>query len=116
MSGDDKVRFTSGILPRYIRLSKSIEELFPWLYLKGSSTGNFGEALAALLAPEAGGRDRCRSPRARRGVAYDPSLSYSSPSGGGASHGSSTPSTGNSRPNVRSHNDCFSSTPDSGRG
>ncbi len=54
-SGGDKIRFTSAILPRYLRRSKSIEELLPWLYLKGISTGDFGEALAALLGPEAPG-------------------------------------------------------------
>jgi transposase-like protein len=55
VSGDGKIRFTSAILPRYLRRSKSIEELLPWLYLKGLSTGDFGEALAALLGPEAPG-------------------------------------------------------------
>ena len=34
-------------LPRYLRRSKSIEELIPWLYLKGVSTGDFQEALQA---------------------------------------------------------------------
>jgi len=50
-----KFRFTSRILPPYLRRTKSIEELIPWLYLKGISTGDFGEALAALLGPEAPG-------------------------------------------------------------
>ena len=50
-----KIRFSSAILPPYLRRSKSIEELLPWLYLKGISTGDFGEALAALLGPEAPG-------------------------------------------------------------
>lgn len=49
------IRFTSAILPPYLRRSKSIEELIPWLYLKGISTGDFSEALAALLGPEAPG-------------------------------------------------------------
>ena len=55
--GDDaeKVRFTSTILPPYLRKAKSIEELLPWLYLKGISTGDFHEALAALLGPNAAG-------------------------------------------------------------
>lgn len=55
--GDDaeKVRFTSKILPPYLRKAKSIEELLPWLYLKGISTGDFHEALAALLGPNAAG-------------------------------------------------------------
>ena len=48
-SGDeDKVTFTPSILPRYLRKAKSIEELLPWLYLKGVSTGDFTEALEAV--------------------------------------------------------------------
>ena len=50
-----RIRFTSAILPPYLRRAKSIEELLPWLYLKGISTGDFSEALAALLGPEAPG-------------------------------------------------------------
>lgn len=50
-----KVRFTSSILPPYLRKAKSVEELLPWLYLKGISTGDFQEALAALLGPNAAG-------------------------------------------------------------
>ena len=41
-------RFTSSILPKYLRKSKAIEELVPWLYLKGISSGDFPEALGAL--------------------------------------------------------------------
>src|SRR5579883_2106657 len=47
--------FTSAILPPYLRKTKSLEELIPWLYLKGISTGDFSEALQALLGPEAPG-------------------------------------------------------------
>jgi transposase-like protein len=39
----------------YLRRAKNLEELLPWLYLKGVSTGRFGEALAALLGPDAPG-------------------------------------------------------------
>ena len=53
--GGPPVRFTSSILPPYLRRAKSLEELLPWLYLKGISTGDFGEALAALLGPKAPG-------------------------------------------------------------
>ena len=49
------LRFISTILPPYLRRAKSIEELLPWLYLKGISTGDFSEALAALLGPDAPG-------------------------------------------------------------
>ena len=51
----EAVHFTSAILPPYLKKSKSIEELIPWLYLKGISTGDFQEALQALLGPGAGG-------------------------------------------------------------
>jgi putative transposase len=51
----EKEKFTSAILPPYLRKTKTIEELIPWLYLKGVSTGDFSEALAALLGPEAPG-------------------------------------------------------------
>jgi putative transposase len=44
----NRFRFTSKILPPYLRKSKAIEELVPWLYLKGISTGDFPEALACL--------------------------------------------------------------------
>jgi transposase-like protein len=53
--GEEKVRFTSSLLPRYLRRSASLEELIPWLYLKGISTGDFQEALAALLGGDAPG-------------------------------------------------------------
>jgi len=48
-------RFSSKILPPYLRKTKSIEELIPWLYLKGVSTGGFTEALQALLGANAPG-------------------------------------------------------------
>jgi transposase-like protein len=49
------IRFSSKILPPYLRRTKSIDELIPWLYLKGISTGDFSEALQALLGPQAKG-------------------------------------------------------------
>ena len=54
-AGAEPIRFTSAILPAYLRRARNIEELLPWLYLKGVSTGQFAEALAALLGPEAPG-------------------------------------------------------------
>ena len=48
-------RFHSGLLPPYLRRTRSIEELLPWLYLKGISTGDFQEALTALLGENAAG-------------------------------------------------------------
>ena len=50
-----KLRFSSAILPPYLRRTKTIEELLPWLYLKGISTGEFSEALASLLGRDAPG-------------------------------------------------------------
>ena len=47
--------FSSQILPPYLRKTKSLEELIPWLYLKGVSTGDFSEALASLVGPSAAG-------------------------------------------------------------
>jgi transposase-like protein len=44
----DRFHFTSRILPPYLRKTKAIEELVPWLYLKGISTSDFPEALACL--------------------------------------------------------------------
>lgn len=53
--GGERIRFSSAILPPYARRSKSLEVLIPILYLKGVSSGDFEEALAALLGPDAGG-------------------------------------------------------------
>ena len=52
---DQAEPFISKILPPYLRKTKSIEELIPWLYLKGVSTGDFSEALKALVGPECPG-------------------------------------------------------------
>jgi len=46
-------KFTSAILPPYMRKSPRLEEAVPILYLRGLSTGDFGPALAALLGEEA---------------------------------------------------------------
>ena len=50
-----RIRFSPSILPPYLRRSKSIETLLPVLYLKGISTGDFSEALSALLGRDAAG-------------------------------------------------------------
>jgi putative transposase len=49
------IRFNSSLIPPYLRKTKSMEELIPWLYLKGISTGDFSEALAALVGKDAPG-------------------------------------------------------------
>ena len=53
--GAERIQFSSAILPPYARRSKSLEVLISILYLKGISTGDFEEALAALLGKDAGG-------------------------------------------------------------
>src|SRR6202521_327908 len=53
--GGERIRFSSAILPPYARRSKRLEVLIPMLYLKGISTGDFEEALIALLGKDAGG-------------------------------------------------------------
>ena len=50
-----RIAFRSSILPPYLRRTRSMEELIPWLYLKGVSTGDFSDALAALVGKEAPG-------------------------------------------------------------
>ena len=51
----NRIRFTSKILPPYLRRTKSLDELIPWLYLRGISTSDFTQALEALLGPQAKG-------------------------------------------------------------
>ena len=53
--GSERIRFSSAILPPYARRSKSLDVLIPILYLKGVSTGDFEEALIALLGKDAPG-------------------------------------------------------------
>jgi putative transposase len=53
VAAKEKIRFTSSILPPYLRRSKSLDELIPWLYLRGISSGDFTGALEALVGPEA---------------------------------------------------------------
>jgi len=48
-------RFSSQVLPPYLRRTRSLEALIPWLYLKGVSTNAFPEALGALLGDQAAG-------------------------------------------------------------
>lgn len=49
------LHFNSQLLPPYLKRTKSIEELIPWLYLKGISTGDYTEALCAILGESARG-------------------------------------------------------------
>ncbi|WP_375191770.1 IS256 family transposase [Marinobacter sp.] len=49
------IRFNSQLLPPYLKRAKSLEELIPWLYLRGVSSGDFQEALSALVGEQANG-------------------------------------------------------------
>jgi putative transposase len=50
-----ELKFSSSILPPYLRRTRSLDELLPWLYLKGLSSSDFSGALTALLGPAAPG-------------------------------------------------------------
>ncbi len=52
---DEAEPFSSKSLPPYLRRTRSVDELIRWLYLKGVSSGDFSEALAALVGPQAAG-------------------------------------------------------------
>ena len=49
------LRFHSALVPPYVRRSRSVDAVLPWLYLKGVSTGDMSEALAALVGKDAAG-------------------------------------------------------------
>ena len=51
----ERISFSSSILPPYLRKTRSMEQLIPWLYLKGVSTGDFSDALTALVGQDAPG-------------------------------------------------------------
>ena len=68
---EEREAFNSKILPPYLRKTKSIEELLPWLYLKGVSTGDFSEALQALLGPNAKGLSPTTITRLKQGWASE---------------------------------------------
>ncbi len=60
------IKFNSTLLPPYLRKTKSVEEVLPWLYLKGISTGDFHEALQALLGSDAKGLSASTISRCKR--------------------------------------------------
>lgn len=67
---EKKIRFTSSILPRWARRSRSLAALLPALYLRGVSTGDFQDALSAILGTDApnlspGAISRLSAPRTR---------------------------------------------------
>ena len=51
----EPVTFRSALVPPYVRKTKSLEAALPWLYLKGVSSGEMGDALKVLVGPEASG-------------------------------------------------------------
>ena len=53
VGAEEKIRFTSSILPKWARRTKSLDALLPVLYLRGVSTGSFQEVLTALLGKNA---------------------------------------------------------------
>ena len=53
VGAEEKIRFTSSILPKWARRTKSLDALLPVLYLRGVSTGDFQEVLSALLGKDA---------------------------------------------------------------
>ena len=61
-----ELQFRSQVVPPYLRRAKSVEELLPWLYLRGISTGGFSDALEALLGPEAPGLSASTISRLKR--------------------------------------------------
>lgn len=60
------IKFNSVLLPPYLRKTKSVEDVLPWLYLKGISTGDFQEALQALLGSDAKGLSASTISRCKR--------------------------------------------------
>lgn len=64
---DGKTRFSSRILPPFMRRVPSVDALIPVLYLKGISTGDFTEALEAILGPQAAGLSAANIVRLKEG-------------------------------------------------
>jgi len=63
----DGHRFTSKLLPPFMRRVPSLDALIPVLYLKGISTGDFSEALEAILGPNAAGLSATNIVRLKEG-------------------------------------------------
>jgi putative transposase len=63
----EKVRFSSNILPKYLRRVPSVDALIPALYLRGISSGDFTEALESILGPNAAGLSAANIVRLKEG-------------------------------------------------
>jgi putative transposase len=61
------IKYTSNLVPRYLRRTKNIEELLPVLYLKGISTGDFEEALTSIVGDNAAGFSSTTITRLKQG-------------------------------------------------
>lgn len=61
-----RIKFNSVLVPPYLRKSKNVEDLLPWLYLKGISTGDFQETLHSLLGADAKGLSSSTISRCKR--------------------------------------------------
>jgi len=66
-----RARFSSKILPPFLRRLPSVDALIPVLYLKGVSTGDFSEALSAILGPNASGLSATNIVRLKEGWAKE---------------------------------------------
>ena len=66
-SAEERIRFSSRIVPPYLRRSKSFEEFLPWLYLKGISSGDFSDTLKALVGTDAPGLSATTISRLKQG-------------------------------------------------
>ncbi len=64
--GDQREKFTSKLLPPYLRKTKSVEALIPWMYLKGISTNDFNQTLQSLLGPNVKGLSPTQITRMKR--------------------------------------------------
>ena len=70
-AGEGALQFRSKLVPPYLRRAKNVEELLPWLYLRGISTGSFSDALSALLGPDAPGLSASTISRLKKGWIED---------------------------------------------
>ena len=62
----EPVTFRSALVPPYVRKTRTLEAALPWLYLKGISTGEMGDALEVLVGPEAKGLSASTVSRLKR--------------------------------------------------
>ena len=67
----EPVTFRSALVPPYVRKTRSLEAALPWLYLKGISSGEMGEALKVLVGPEAEGLSASTVSRLKQGWAKE---------------------------------------------